>query len=153
MKSIRGVVYGIVLLSLLAACSGTPAAGAQPPAGAPAGTGDLTRTDEQGAVVVEITPADLVAQGETLDFKVAMNTHSVELGMDLTALATLTTDSGRTAPAPSWDGSRGGHHVSGTLSFPARVDGKALLDGATTITLTLKDVDAPERTFTWKLSK
>ena len=73
--------------------------------------------------------------------------------MDLANLATLTTDSGRTVQATLWDAPRGGHHVSGTLSFPASVDGKALLDGVTKLTLTIKDVDAPQRAFTWDLQK
>ncbi len=45
----------------------------------------------------------------------------------------------------------GGHHVSGTLSFPASVEGKPVLDGATKLTLTIKSVDAPERVFIWDL--
>ena len=108
-------------------------------------------SDSQGAVEVVVTPLDLGSQPEKLSFDVALNTHSVDLSMDLAALATLTTDTGLTVQASAWDAPRGGHHVSGTLSFPSSVDGKAILDGATKLTLTLKDVDAPERTFAWDL--
>ncbi len=80
-----------------------------------------------------------------------MNTHSVNLGMDLAALGTLTTDTGRAVRATVWDALKGGHHVSGRLSFPASVDGTPLLNGAKKLTLTLQNVDAPERTFTWDL--
>ena len=108
-------------------------------------------TDNQGAVAVIVKPLDLGSQDEKLTFEVALNTHSVDLSMDLAALATLTTDTGYTVQADVWDAPRGGHHVSGTLSFPASVDGKAILDGATKLTLTIKDVDVPERTFAWGL--
>jgi len=106
--------------------------------------------DEQGAVTVEVTPLDLNNASETLDFKVVLNTHSVDLSMNLAALATLTTDTGKVIQANNWDAPLGGHHASGTLSFPAFVDGVSILEGASKITLTLVNVDAPERVFTWE---
>jgi hypothetical protein len=113
---------------------------------------DLTRTDGQGAVTVEIKPLNLDHPGDTLDFDVEMNTHSVDLGMDLTQLATLTTDSSQPIPASKWDTpQRGGHHVSGTLSFPTSYEGKPVLPGATRITITIQNVDAATRLFTWQL--
>jgi hypothetical protein len=112
---------------------------------------DLTLTDEQGAVVIKVKPLNLSNPGEMLDFDVAMNTHSANLGMDLAALATLTTDNGRSVPAAKWDGPAGGHHVEGTLQFPAATDGTTVLAGATRLTLTIRNVDAPERVFTWAL--
>jgi hypothetical protein len=126
----------------------------QPEAGAPAAVwSDLSaQMDEQGAVTVEIRPLNLDQPGETLDFEVRMDTHSVDLSMDLAALATLTTDTGRTVQAAAWDGGAGGHHVSGRLSFPARLEGEQYLDGARQITLTLVEVAAPERTFIWTQS-
>ncbi len=112
-----------------------------------------SRSDGQGAVTVDVTPANLNSPTETLDFNVALNTHSVELGMDFAELSTLTTDSGVTVGASAWSGGSGGHHVSGTLSFPAAIDGASVLDEATEITLTIRDVDAPERVFVWKLAQ
>ena len=106
--------------------------------------------DEQGAVTVEITPLNLGDPGITLDFQVSLDTHSVDLSMDLAALATLTTDDGVTVQALKWDAPLGGHHVSGTITFPAETDGAALLEAASTITLMLVDVDAPERVFVWE---
>ena len=70
--------------------------------------------------------------------------------MDLAGLATLTTDSGQTVQALKWDAPLGGHHVSGILSFPAAADGVAVLEGASSFTITIVDVDAPVRVFTWK---
>lgn len=114
---------------------------------------DMTRTDEQGAVVVAVEPVNLESADQTLDFEVSLNTHSVDLSMDLAGLATLTTDTGITAPAIAWTAPSGGHHVSGKLSFPASVNGTDLLKGATELTLTIRDVDAPERKFTWEFPK
>src|SRR5512138_3789678 len=115
----------------------TRAAAPTMPATAAAQSGDdLTRVDEQGAVVVEVTPENIKAASGTLDFDVAMNTHSVDLSMDLSQLATLTTDTGVSVQANGWDAPGGGHHVSGKLSFPATKDGKSVLEGATRVTIT-----------------
>lgn len=108
-----------------------------------------TRLDEQGAVSVAITPLEVDQDAATLSFEVVMDTHSVDLSMDLAQVATLTTDKGAVVAATTWSGEAGGHHVSGVLSFPTDNGGAPLLEGATTITLTLENVDAAERTFTW----
>lgn len=113
----------------------------------------LTRTDEQGAVVVDVTPMNLTNPAETINIEVGMNTHSVDLSMDLTKLAMLKTDTGLSAAPISWDGGAGGHHVSGKLAFPTQVDGKSFLAGASVLTLVIQNVDAPERTFTWNLTQ
>jgi hypothetical protein len=158
---------------LLAACS--PAASVtqpQPPTVAPAqvtptptddpaliptlfpntsANGDMTRTDEQGMVVMEVTPLNLGTPADTLEFDVAMNTHSVDLSMDLATLSTLTTDTGVTVPATLWDATPGGHHVSGKLIFPSAKDGQSILEGAGTLMLTILNVDAPSRVFEWEL--
>ncbi len=107
--------------------------------------------DEQGFVEVAITPLNLNAPDETLDFSVGLNTHSVDLSMDLASLATLEADNGLGVRAVLWDAPSGGHHVSGVLSFPTLVDGEQLLEGASHLTLKIHDVDAPERNFTWRL--
>jgi len=110
------------------------------------------RTDTQGAVVVEITPVDLRTSGDSLDFSVSLNTHSIDLSMDLAAASTLATDTGLSVSALGWLAPRGGHHVSGELVFPASVDGVRLLEGVSMLTLTITGLDAPERTFTWDLN-
>ncbi len=115
------------------------AAGAQAPA-------DLTRSDQQGVVTVDVTPLNLSDPSGNLEFEVALNTHSIDLSMDLAALATLTTDTGLIVQATLWDATPGGHHVSGKLVFPAMN-----LEGASKLTLTIVDLDAPSRTFEWQL--
>lgn len=114
--------------------------------------GDLTRIDEQGMVVIEVTPIDLDTSADSIEFDVVMNTHSVDLSMDLAVLSTLTTDTGLTIPATQWDApSGGGHHLTGKLIFPSIQDGKPILEGAGKLMLTIVDLDAPLRLFEWEL--
>lgn len=108
-------------------------------------------TDSQGAVTVIVKPLDLNSSQDRLSFEVTLDTHSIDLSMDLATLATLTTDTGMSVQAVVWAAPLGGHHVSGTLSFPASVEGKPILDGASKLTLIINDLDAPERVFTWDL--
>lgn len=112
---------------------------------------DLARLDTQGAIEISISPVNLQQPGETLDFDVSMDTHSVDLSMDLAQFATLTTDTGVSVKALKWEAPKGGHHVSGKLSFPSKSDGGFLLDGAKIVTITLTDVNVPSRVFTWNL--
>lgn len=116
-----------------------------------AGTSDMTRMDEQGAVIFEVTPLNLGTPADTVEFDVSMNTHSVDLSMDLAQLATLSTDAGLTVQASKWDATPGGHHVSGKLIFPSMQDTKSILEGASKLTLTIINVDATSRIFEWEL--
>lgn len=133
----------LLLASLLLASCASPASSAQV---------NVPKNDSQGAVTVTVTPLNLDKPGEKLDFDVSMSTHSVELGMDLTTISTLTTDTGVSVSPFQWGGPTGGHHVEGTLSFPATQDGKSILDGAKQLILTITGVDNGTRTFTWDLS-
>ena len=156
----------LVLLGLtLAACS-SPAAETPAPApvhtvpakeaptkatplNAPPAADTLTQTNDEAMVTVVVTPLNLDDQSAaTLDFEVALNTHSVDLGYDLTQIATLSNDAGEKVKPTRWDGpAGGGHHRAGTLSFPQ------LRQRGQTLTLTLRGVaDVPERKFTWKVN-
>ncbi|MDX1615657.1 MAG: hypothetical protein R3300_15195 [Candidatus Promineifilaceae bacterium] len=112
-----------------------------------------TLIDEQGAVTVAVSPLNVGRNEPTLDFEVVLNTHSVDLSMDLVRLAWLTFDTGVEIAPIAWEAPRGGHHVTGVLSFPAEQNGQRLLDEAAVIQLILKNVDAPTRTFTWSLQR
>lgn len=156
----RRLILPLLLTLALVACAPTQAAPLQTdsqPASVSSDSsqtdaGNLTRTDQQGAVTVEVTPLNLDNPSDQLEFDVVMDTHSVDLSMDLATLATLTTDTGVTIPATRWDAPRGGHHVEGKLIFPAAGhDGQSILDGAKKLTLTIVDVDAPSRVFDWSL--
>jgi hypothetical protein len=108
-----------------------------------------TKLDEQGAVAVEITPLHLNMQNNTLYFGVALNTHSVDLSMDIAKLATMVFDSGEAISAESWEGPAGGHHVSGTLSFTLTDMQMANLQISNDLQLSIINADAPKRLFTW----
>ena len=150
----------LTLILVLAACAPAQASsdqtGSQPATVSTEATqaeaGDMTRTDQQGAITVEVTPLNLDNPSDQFEFDVVLDTHSVDLSMDLATLATLTTDTGITVQATLWDAPRGGHHVAGKLIFPAMSDGKSILDGATRLTLTIVDVDAPSRVLEWELN-
>jgi hypothetical protein len=135
--------------------SATPPPDAQAPVNdsGPVGTTlqDLARSDAQGAVEVTVSPSSWTRDAEgTLEFEVSMETHSVDLSMDLAQLATLETDTGLTLQALDWSGGEG-HHVTGVLRFPsATPQGQPLLLEATLLILTLRDVDAPDRVFQWE---
>jgi hypothetical protein len=144
------IALSLIFSLTLTACGATPHPASEGNTSPGGWTEQTTQTDDQGAVTVEITPLNLANAGETLDFQVVLDTHSVDLSMDLAALATLTTDTGKTSQALKWDAPLGGHHVEGTLSFPAAMDGSTLLEGASQITLTIKDLDAPQRVFVWE---
>ena len=109
------------------------------------------RIDNQGAIVVEVTPVNLDAAATQLVFTVALNTHSIDLSMDLASLATMTTDTGLSVAAQLWDAPLGGHHTSGKLIFPLDPEALELLDEASTLTLTVIELDAPSRVFEWEL--
>lgn len=82
-----------------------------------------------------------------------MNTHSVELGVDLAKLAVLQVGANEVA-AKTWQApAGGGHHVAGTLIFPrVNAAGKPILDGANGITVVIRNLaGVPERKFIWDL--
>ncbi len=155
----RIALFFLPLLALiLAACSGTTGKSAALQANtnvnsSESGANPLAREDKQGAVTVTVTPTNLSSPSETLDFDVSLQTHMVDLNMDFAALSTLKTDTGVTVKATIWNGPKGGHHVNGKLSFPASQNGKSILQGAKTLTLSIQNVDAAERTFSWVITK
>ena len=158
MKKLTVISLVLLLGLILAACSGPTASTPAPAASssssaasvnaAPA-SDDLTQTKDEASVTVAVTPLNLNnTSATTLDFKVALNTHSVDLSYDYQAIATLSSDAGEKVQAVKWDGpTSGGHHVGGTLSFPA------IKNRGQTLTLTLRGIaNVPERTFTWKVN-
>lgn len=71
--------------------------------------------------------------------------------LGLAALSTLETDLELYVSAGWWIGGSG-HHVQDVLTFPERDEaGRTILDGARTVTLRIKGVDAPIREFQWEV--
>lgn len=76
------------------------------------------RTVDSGEVEVTITPIRLDDTGATL--QIALDTHSVELSLDMASAAALDID-GTAWPVESWTGDGpGGHHREGELRFIAQ---------------------------------
>lgn len=134
------------LLGLATACS-EPGSGSQISEASPA-----TQTNEAGQVKIAATWQGVTGKPV---FTVTMDTHSVDLdGYNLGQLALLRTDDGRQVRPSGWDASSGGHHRSGTLSFPMTADDGSPLIGPTTRTLELVISDVagvPERVLRWAL--
>lgn len=131
---------GLLAVVLIAAATLT-ACGADDDASLSA-SGLPARQVDSGAVEVKITPTGIDETGAT--FEVVLDTHSVELAVDIAAATTLEVD-GTAWAVDGWVGSRpGGHHRQGTLRFTA--DGPASGTARLTITGLPEPVEA-----TWDL--
>ncbi|GBD07842.1 hypothetical protein HRbin22_00068 [Candidatus Thermoflexus japonica] len=145
------LVGGLVLT--LMACQA--ARGSAPGDNPTRGGADPMRVHESGGVRITIIPLNQRASGDTLDFEVMLDTHTGDLDFDLAALAVLRTDQGQEVKALAWDGGRGGHHLRGRLSFPARDSaGLPLIhEGVRLLELILQDIGgSPEHRFQWEVS-
>ena len=113
---------------------------------------EATQTNEGGQVTIAAT---LQEDSAGPIFNIAMNTHAVDLDQyNLTQLAILRIDGGQNVQPIGWEAPKGGHHRSGTLTFPATgADGTPMIaDGAHTVELLIRDVaGVPERSFRWTL--
>ena len=107
----------------------------------------LERMAQAGGVTGVATPINFQdATASTIDFKLALDTHSVPLAFDVAKIAVLGDGKQVLVPASNWSGGRGGHHLSGALSFPA-----GELRSVETLVLTLKIAgEAADLTFRWK---
>src|SRR3990172_1367658 len=105
------------------------------------------QTNSEGEVTVLVAPINISTFSSSWDFRVTMDTHSVELDDYLLASAKLIVD-GRDILTPfAWEGpAEGGHHRSGILKF------NSLNPFPNTIEILLQGVgDGSERVFTWEL--
>lgn len=115
-------------------------------------SGAMTQTNGDGQITIKVT-----WRGKSAGpvFSVEMDTHAVDLdGYDLRQLAVLHIGQGQETRPTGWDAPSGGHHRSGTLSFPsATVSGSPLIAPDThIIKLIIRNVGGiAERTFLWTL--
>lgn len=72
------------------------------------------QTNNEGEVIIAVTPVDKI----DWSFEVVMDTHSVNLGEDLTQVSVLVDENGNEHKPVEWRGDPlGGHHRAGTLIF------------------------------------
>ena len=103
-----------------------------------------SRSVEIGAV--EVSAAPLQVSDRAAAFKISLDTHSGDLGVDLEKSATLTVD-GTDWPVASFDGDGpGGHHREGNLRFRAAGAPQGEMR------LRIDGLDRPAE-FTWSLGR
>jgi hypothetical protein len=105
-----------------------------------------SKTVVQNGLTIQATPQPF-KYGEPIKISLAMDTHAGDLSYNLSQVTTLQDSNGTTYMPLSWSGpTTGGHHVSGTLSFPP-------LNGQpSSIRLIIKDVYGSDWTFEWTLN-
>ena len=104
------------------------------------------QVNSEGEVEISVQPKKISPTSATWDFKISMDTHSVELNDDLTAVSLLVADGNVFSPV-AWEGpSEGGHHRGGILKFPA------VNPLPQTLEILIRGVgDVPMRSFGWEL--
>ncbi len=73
--------------------------------------------NDEGGVSIEANPVNFDINNPR--FQISFTTHQGDLDFNLTDIATLIVDGEKEYLPVQWDGGRGGHHLSGILSFPA----------------------------------
>jgi hypothetical protein len=115
----------------------------------------LTRSDTQGAVSIEVTFLNpLQPAGEDLTFRIALNTHSVDLSeYRIEEMATLRNSEGLSVKKGGrWVPEQESfHHRRGALFIPPITeDGRPLIGGDTEfLLLEIDGIDGKKRTFQW----
>lgn len=112
------------------------------------GDRDLSRSDDQGPVMVTATYVPPDGTKDEIRFTVRFNTHSVNLdGYRSEDLVVLRFDDGKEHKSLGATRQGGGHHVTDTLRFAGPVP-----KGAREMTLIVRNLGGvTERTLTWKL--
>jgi len=142
----------VVILGTLWVWNRTQSAGGTGNTSAATADGAMVRTNEGGQVTIKVT-----WQGKSAGpvFTVEMDTHAVDLdSYDLRQLAVLRTDQGQEIQPGGWNAPTGGHHRTGTLTFPATTTSGTPVIGPKTRTLELiiRNVSGiSERSFQWTL--
>lgn len=105
------------------------------------------QSSQAGGVSISVKPTDVSPTAATWLFQVSMNTHTGDLGDDLSRTAALVDTAGKQYPAVAWEGDpAGGHHRKGVLQFkPLSPRPKALK-----LRIQRPGETAP-RTFAWQL--
>ncbi|OGH73758.1 MAG: hypothetical protein A3C90_01155 [Candidatus Magasanikbacteria bacterium RIFCSPHIGHO2_02_FULL_51_14] len=111
------------------------------------GAGYDAKSDAKGDVDVTALPIDLSENAASWDFKITLETHSVELDDDLVLAASLIDEKRVEYQPTAWDGDPpGGHHREGLLQF------MPLSPRPASLTLKLNGIGGEvERVFSWQI--
>lgn len=104
-----------------------------------------TKVDTQGAVTITVVPLELSAESAQWEFDIVMDTHSVELNQDMVKSAVLIDDQGKEYKPLKWEGSIGGHHRAGVLTF------SQIIPIPKSIKLNISGIGDTTRSFDWRL--
>ncbi len=146
------LLMAVAVLLLLWIWNNTNRARPSPSPSATSSGNAAVQTHEGGQVTIKVT-----WQGRSAGpiFTVEMDTHTVNLdSYDLRQLAVLRTDQGQEIRPSRWNAPPGGHHRTGTLTFPATTASGTPVIGPKTRMLELiirKVSGIPERSFRWTL--
>lgn len=106
-----------------------------------------TQSSTDQGVTLKVTPKSIGSQVTRWEFSVVLDTHSADIGDDLTRSATLTTDDGRTLKPTSWTGAGpGGHHREGVLAFDVAAPRPTMIE-----LRIARPGESTPRTFRWQL--
>lgn len=104
-----------------------------------------SKTNNQEGLSIEVQPLDF-SFNEPVQFEISLDTHQGNLDFDLTRKSLLLDDKDNQYLPLEWQGDKGGHHLSGTLIFPA------LQKETKQLKLIIKDIyGIKERIFSWDL--
>lgn len=108
---------------------------------------DAQKSTDRG-VTVAVTPQSLADGAGSWDFKIVLDTHSVDLNDDLTKSAVLVDSGGKRYMPVAWDGAGpGGHHREGVLRF------KPISPRPQSVELQIaRNGEAAPRAFRWQLN-
>lgn len=106
-----------------------------------------TKQNTEANVKISVTPQTL-APGKQATFQISFTTHSVDLNFDVSGIAALVDEKNNSLGKAVWEGTPpGGHHRSGTLTFPDPLPKKTKA-----MTLTLINISGiATRTFNWEV--
>jgi hypothetical protein len=110
------------------------------------------QSDSQNGVTFSIQPLNLGLSEETINFQVTFDALEELTNQDLTSQASLSNDFHWSVRPVSWSGSLEGSRFSGILSFPAEFEGEDFLYQMASITITLTNLKAPQRQFSWQIA-
>lgn len=103
-----------------------------------------SKTDDQSAVSITVTPIDISPQSKEWKFDMVMDTHSVELDQDLIKITVLVDDRGKEYKPLNWEGPVGGHHREGVLAF------NQIIPAPKFIELKISGIGGVVRSFSWQ---